>query len=44
MPAQLSQRHQIRLRDVSADSAMSQYNIKGHGKTAAINLTLTSGQ
>jgi type IV pilus assembly protein PilA len=27
-----------------SDSAMSQYNIKGHGKTAAINLTLTSGQ
>ena len=27
-----------------ADSATSQYNIKGHGKTAAINLTLTSGQ
>jgi type IV pilus assembly protein PilA len=27
-----------------SDSATSQYNIKGHGKTAAINLTLTSGQ
>jgi prepilin-type N-terminal cleavage/methylation domain-containing protein len=27
-----------------ADSATTQYNIKGYGKTAAINLTLTSGQ
>jgi type II secretory pathway pseudopilin PulG len=27
-----------------ADSSTSQYNVKGHGKTAAINLTLTSGQ
>jgi len=27
-----------------ADSSTSQYNIKGYGKTAAISLTLTSGQ
>ena len=27
-----------------ADSATTQYNVKGWGKTAAINLTLTSGQ
>ena len=27
-----------------ADSATTQYNIKGWGKTAAINITLTSGQ
>ena len=27
-----------------SDSATSQYNIKGYGKSAAINVTLTSGQ
>ena len=27
-----------------ADSATAQYNVKGYGKTAVINLTLTSGQ
>ena len=27
-----------------ADSSTSQYNVKGWGKTAAINVTLTSGQ
>jgi prepilin-type N-terminal cleavage/methylation domain-containing protein len=27
-----------------ADSATTQYNVKGYGKAAAINLTLTSGQ
>jgi hypothetical protein len=27
-----------------ADSVTTQYNIKGHGKAAAINLTLSSGQ
>ena len=27
-----------------ADSATSQYNIKGYGKAAAVNVTLTSGQ
>ena len=27
-----------------ADSVTTQYNVKGWGKTAAINLTLTSGQ
>jgi type IV pilus assembly protein PilA len=27
-----------------ADSATTQYNVKGWGKTAAINITLTSGQ
>ena len=27
-----------------SDSATTQYNIKGHGKTAALTLVLTSGQ
>ena len=27
-----------------ADSATTQYNVKGYGKTAALSLTLTSGQ
>ena len=27
-----------------SDSSTSQYNVKGYGKTAAISLTLTSGQ
>jgi type IV pilus assembly protein PilA len=27
-----------------SDSSTTQYNVKGHGKTAAISLTLTSGQ
>jgi type II secretion system protein G len=27
-----------------ADSSSTQYNVKGHGKAAAINLILTSGQ